>query len=342
MARLQTTVIVRSVVHGDSTARKSALEHHLHPEVGKNLPVIPQRTRPRRPPKPHLNINITLINLIQILQNHIALRLVKPHDPLGHRAVDEQALPAGDGVHADQRVAALDVLGACVGVVAVEVGVRGAVDGVAAVDDLAELGREFLVGGVAGGPEGVAADGWDGVVVQVGYACWLVFMDACFVSTIDRLWQNFRDLQISVPPLRANRLTETRSKIILHQIRPNHRRALQARHMRHLRVDLNLTKILPQLKLLLRTQILITEEHDAALGDQQRELVSLLVGQVFELQADDLGADVRGQVLDFCGGGEEGGFVLVGARAGVDVFSVLVADGVDVLEEEGDGGAVLW
>ena len=48
--------------------------------------------------------------------------------------------------------------------------------------------------------------------------------------------------------------------------------------MRHLRMNLNLTKILPQLELLLRAQILITEEHDAALSDQQRELVSLLVG----------------------------------------------------------------
>jgi len=111
--------------------------------------------------------------------------------------------------------------------------------------------------------------------------------------------------------------------------------------MRHLRVNLNLTEILPQLKLLLRAQILITEEHDAALSDQKREFVSLLVGQVFELQADDLGADVRGQVFDFCGGGEEGGFVLVGARAGVGVCSVFVADGVDVLEEEGAGWAVL-
>lgn len=125
-----------------------------------------------------------------------------------------------------------------------------------------------------------------------------------------------------MPPLRANRLAETRSKIILHQIRPNHRRALQARHMRHLRVNLNLTKILPKLELLLRAKILVTEEHDAALSDQKREFVSLLVGQVFELQADDLGADVRGEVLDFLGGGEEGGFVLVGAGAGVDVFSV--------------------
>jgi len=75
-------------------------------------------------------------------------------------------------------MAALDVLGACVGVVAVEVGVRGAVDGVAAVDDLAELRGQLLVGGVARGPERVAADGGHSVVVEVGDACWLVFVDA--------------------------------------------------------------------------------------------------------------------------------------------------------------------
>ena len=145
-----------------------------------------------------------------------------------------------------------------------------------------------------------------------------------------------------MPPLRANRLAEARAKVVLHQIRPDHSRALKTRHMRHLRVNLDFTEILPQLELLLRAEILITEEHDAALGDQKREFVSLLVGQVFELQADDLGADVCGEVLDFFGGGEEGCFVLVGARAGVDVFSVFVADGVDVLEVEGDGWAVLW
>ena len=117
--------------------------------MAKHSPVIPKRTRPRSPPKPHLNINIALINLIQILQNHIALRLVQPDNALRHRAVDEQALPASDRVHAHERVAALDVLGAGVGVVAVEIGVRGAVDRVAAVDDFAELGGEFLVGGVA-------------------------------------------------------------------------------------------------------------------------------------------------------------------------------------------------
>ena len=108
-----------------------------------------------------------------------------------------------------------------------------------------------------------------------------------------------------------------------------------------MRVDLDFTKVLSELELLLRAEVLVAEEHDAALGDQQREFVSLLVGQVFELQADDLGADVCGEVLDFFGGGEEGGFVLVCAGAGVDVFSVFVADGVDVLEVERDCWAVL-
>ena len=77
---------------------------------------------------------------------------------------------------AHKRVASLDVLGPGVRVVAVEVGVRGAVDSVAAVDDLAESWGEFLVGRVARGPEGVAADGGDRVVVQVCYAGWLALV----------------------------------------------------------------------------------------------------------------------------------------------------------------------
>ena len=144
-----------------------------------------------------------------------------------------------------------------------------------------------------------------------------------------------------MPPLRADRLAETRSEVRLGQIWPDHGRTLQARHVRHLRVDLDFTKVLPKLKLLLRAEVLITEEYDAALSDQKRELVPLMVGQVFELEPDDLGADVCGEVLDFFGGGEERGFVLVGARAGVDVFSVFVADGIDILEVERDGWAVL-
>jgi hypothetical protein len=155
------------ILHEEKSASSPAINHH---DSKQNSPVIPKRTRPSRPIEPHLNINIRLIHFEQVLQNRIALARIQPNDPHRHRAVHEQALPARHRMYADERVAALDILGPGVRVVAVEVGVRGAVDSVAAVDDLAESWGEFLVGGVARGPEGVPADGGDCVVVQVCYA----------------------------------------------------------------------------------------------------------------------------------------------------------------------------
>jgi hypothetical protein len=187
--------------------------------------------------------------------------------------------------------------------------------------------------------------------VQVCDACWLAFVDARKEGLV-RIILSYRvekavndamrHVQISMPPLRPNGLPKTRAKILLRQIRPDDSRALQARNMRDLRMNFNFTIILSKLELFLRTKILIAEEDDAALGDQESELVALLVSQVFELEPDDLGADVGGEVFDFFRGGEEGCFGLVGARAGVDVFAVCVADGVDVLQEKGASWAVLW
>ena len=145
-----------------------------------------------------------------------------------------------------------------------------------------------------------------------------------------------------MPPLCADRLAEARSEIRLHEIRPDHGGALKTRHVRHLRVDLDFAIVFAELELLLRAKVLVTEEDNAALCDQKGEFVSLLVGEVFELKADDLGADVCGEVLDFFRGGEESCLVFVCAGAGIDVFSVLVPDGVDVLEEERAGWTVLW
>lgn len=111
--------------------------------------------------------------------------------------------------------------------------------------------------------------------------------------------------------------------------------------MRHLRMNLDFAPILAQLKLLLRAEILIAEEHHAPFSDQQRELISLLVSEVFQLQADDLRSDVRGEVLDLFRGGEQGGFLWICPRAGIDVFSVFVSDGVDILEVQRAGWPVL-
>ena len=144
-----------------------------------------------------------------------------------------------------------------------------------------------------------------------------------------------------MPPLRTDGFAETGPTLRLRKIRPDDRRALQARNVRHLRVDLDFAVVLAELQLLLRAQVLATEEDDTPLGDQQGELISLLVRQIFELQADDLSADMRCEVPDFFRGGEEGFLLFVCAGAGVGVFSVLVSDGVDILEEERDGRAIL-
>ena len=111
--------------------------------------------------------------------------------------------------------------------------------------------------------------------------------------------------------------------------------------MRHLRMNLDFAVVLAQLKLLLWAEILVAEKDDAALGDQKSEFISLLVGQIFELETDDFCANVCGKVVDFFRGREECSLVLVRTSAGVDIFSVFVPDGVDVLEEQGTSWAVL-
>lgn len=111
--------------------------------------------------------------------------------------------------------------------------------------------------------------------------------------------------------------------------------------MRYLRVDLDFTKILAKLKLLLRAEILVAEEDNATLSDEESQLVSLLVGQVLKLQANNFSANVSGQVLDLFGSGVQGALVLVGAGAGVGVLAVMIANGVDVLQVERAGWTVL-
>ena len=106
-------------------------------------------------------------------------------------------------------------------------------------------------------------------------------------------------------------------------------------------MDLDFAEVLSQLELLLRAEILVTEENNAALGDQKSKLVSLLVSQVFQLETDDFCADVCREVLDFLRGREECGLLLVCASAGVDIFSVFVPDGVDVLKIQRASWAVL-
>lgn len=112
-----------------------------------------------------------LKDIKEIAEYQIALILVKTNDALCKRSIDPEGLPSRRGMDADHRMDSFDVFRAGVWVISIEISMRGLVDSFATVDDLAESGRELLVCRVAAGPERVAADLGDGVVVEVCDAC---------------------------------------------------------------------------------------------------------------------------------------------------------------------------
>ena len=106
-------------------------------------------------------------------------------------------------------------------------------------------------------------------------------------------------------------------------------------------MNLDLTIVPAQLELLLWAQVLIAEEDNAPLGNQQSQFVFLLVIEILELEANNFGSDMRGQVLDFLCRGKQGSLARIGASASVNILAVVVADGVDILKVEGTSRAVL-
>lgn len=107
-------------------------------------------------------------------------------------------------------------------------------------------------------------------------------------------------------------------------------------------MDFDFAVIGTKLELLLWTEVLIAKEDHAAFGDEQGKLVSLLVCEVFQLEANNLGADVAGQVLDFFCSREEGFLGRVCSGASVNVLAAMVSYCVDVLQVKRDCRAVLY
>lgn len=129
--------------------------------------IIPQRARARSPVPPQLNIDILLIHIEQVSQNQVALRLVQTNNPICHGTIDEEGLPACGRMNPHKRMFTLNVLRSGVGILAVKIGVSTGVDCGLAVDHLAELWREFLVGAVPRRPESVTPDLGNSIVVQM-------------------------------------------------------------------------------------------------------------------------------------------------------------------------------
>jgi hypothetical protein len=97
-------------------------------------------------------------------------------------------------------------------------------------------------------------------------------------------------------------------------------------------MNLNLTKILPKRFLLLWGNILVPEEDNASLCDEQTKLILLLICKVFELKADDLRANMPGEMDDFFCRREKRFLFGVSASAWIYMKAILVSDTVDIVE----------
>lgn len=137
----------------------------------------PQRTRSWRPLEAHLDIDIALVHIVQIIQNEIALSFIQSDDGFGHSAIDPERLPSGRGMHTDNGMNALDVLGASIRIITIEICVCAHINGLAAIDDPAEFRAQFRVRSVSACPESIAPNRWDRVVVEVSDACGVQFVD---------------------------------------------------------------------------------------------------------------------------------------------------------------------
>ncbi|KAK8211538.1 mitochondrial import inner membrane translocase subunit tim21 [Zalaria obscura] len=145
--------------------------------AANNSPVIPQSRCTKRPLKPDLDIDVTLVNLVQVLEDDNALRFIKSEYPHRHLRVHPQRFPFSRRVHPDDRMYTLDVLRSSIRIVTVQIGVRRALHCVTPVYDLTEFRRQLLIRAVPTCLERVIANVWDSIVMEVRNAGWLALMD---------------------------------------------------------------------------------------------------------------------------------------------------------------------
>lgn len=196
-----------------------------------HIPVVPNGARVRRPFETHLDINILLIDIEQVIQDHITLGLVQANDTTRHRPVDEQGLPARGRVYPHQRVDSLNVLGSFFRMLSVQVWMSRDVDRLLPVDDLAEVRGQLLIGGVPTGPEGVTAHGRRGVDVQVRVARRLELVD-----------------QICVPARCSTWIPEIGCPLCGHEIGPDDGHPGQAGNLRDLRLEGGISDVDPEFR----------------------------------------------------------------------------------------------
>lgn len=79
-----------------------------HVDILSHSPIVPKSRRPRRPLEAHLDVHILLVDVVQVVENHITLGLVQADNAVRHGAVDPKRFPASGWVDAHEGVHTLN------------------------------------------------------------------------------------------------------------------------------------------------------------------------------------------------------------------------------------------
>lgn len=156
--------------------------------------------------------------------------------------------------------------------------------------------------------------------------------DPCRLSLVD---------EVGVPFLGADGIAEGGLDFCVHEIRPDNGDSGEAGHDWNLRMDFDFSVVLAEFKLLLRAKVLVSKENYASLSDEQCEFVSLGIGEILQLQANDLRSNVGREVNDLLCSTEERLLAWICSGTSIYKVSVVVSQSKDILQVERYGWTIL-
>jgi hypothetical protein len=111
-------------------------------------PVVPKCGCTRTPLESHLDIDILLVHIIQVVEDDIALISIESNDAIGHGSVNPQRFPSRSWVYTNERVNTFNVFWSLLWVISVEIRMCAAVHGFFAVNYRPEARRKLFVCGI--------------------------------------------------------------------------------------------------------------------------------------------------------------------------------------------------
>jgi hypothetical protein len=111
-------------------------------------PVVPKCGCTRTPLESHLDIDVLLIHIIQVVEDDIALSSIQANDTISHGSVNPQRLPSRSWMYTNERMDTFNVFWSLLWVISVQIRMCAAVHGFLSVNYRPEARRELFICGI--------------------------------------------------------------------------------------------------------------------------------------------------------------------------------------------------